>query len=140
MVFHIYSLRSEDSRINRYAITCSSLYVSGASMLLIVVFVMRIREEESLHYDVSSECDRRNAEAGEGALEAVPSCERTGVSPGFAVGVQYMAGCVRCSLCLLSRPGIAFRARRGGSELPGIEAGDGGALGEPDAARRSACV
>lgn len=54
-------------------------------MLLIVVFMMCVREEESLHYDISGECDRRDAEAGEGAFEAVPSCEGAGISPGFAV-------------------------------------------------------
>ena len=49
--------------------------------LLFIVMTMLLLEEQLLGDEVDSECDCRNAEAREGALEAVPSCEGTGVSP-----------------------------------------------------------
>ena len=107
-------------------------------MLLVVVFVVLFREKESLYYEVAGECDCRDAEAGERALEAVPSCEGAGVPPSFTAGCQFSIPLNPGFQCLLSRPRIALCARRGGSELLGIEAGDGGALGESDAARRLA--
>jgi hypothetical protein len=40
-----------------------------------------ILEEQLLGNEVSGECDGRDAEAGEGALEAVEAGEGAGVSP-----------------------------------------------------------
>jgi hypothetical protein len=53
-------------------------------MASLLMMVMLILEEQLLSYQIYAECYCRNAEAGEGALEAIPSCERAGVSPGFA--------------------------------------------------------
>ena len=55
-------------------------------MLFLMVSVMVVLEEQCLDYAVSSKCDGRNAEAGEGALEAVPPSEGAGVPPMFTVG------------------------------------------------------
>lgn len=52
-------------------------------MRALLVVTMLLLEEQLLGYQVDTECDRRDAEAGEGALEAVPAREGTGVSPLF---------------------------------------------------------
>ncbi len=44
---------------------------------------MLVLHEKLLVDQVSSECDCRDAEAGEGALEAVPAAEGAGVAPRF---------------------------------------------------------
>jgi hypothetical protein len=50
-----------------------------------MVVVMFILEEESFHYTVSSERDCCDSKSGEGALEAVPPCERSRIPPSFTV-------------------------------------------------------
>jgi hypothetical protein len=54
------------------------------SACLFVMFSL-LWEEKFLSDEVNAECDSRDAEAGEGALEAVPSCEGAGVSPCLTV-------------------------------------------------------
>jgi hypothetical protein len=54
-------------------------------MRLLMVFVVCVLKKHGFDYDVSGECDRCDTEAGEGALEAVPSCERASVSPGLTM-------------------------------------------------------
>jgi hypothetical protein len=51
----------------------------------LLVMTMFVLEEQLLSYQVHTECDCRDAEARERALESVPPCEGAGVAPGFAV-------------------------------------------------------
>jgi hypothetical protein len=52
----------------------------------LLVVAMLFLEEQLLRYYVYAKGYRRDAEAGEGALEAVPSAEWSCVSPGLTVG------------------------------------------------------
>jgi hypothetical protein len=54
---------------------------------LIVVSALVFQKAGLLSSEVNTECDSRDAEAGEGALEAVEAGERTGVSPLLAVNM-----------------------------------------------------
>ena len=49
------------------------------------LFMMRmlVLEEKLLSCQITRKCDGRNAETGEGALEAIPPREGAGVSPCF---------------------------------------------------------
>lgn len=83
----------------------------NVQVLCVVIVMSLVLEEELLGNNISGKGNGRYAEAREGALETVEAGEGTGVSP-----------------LLISRPGVAFCAvGRGGGELLGIEAGDGGA-------------
>ena len=42
-------------------------------------------EEDLFVYKVTCECYCRDSKSGKRALEAVPSCERAGISPRFSV-------------------------------------------------------
>lgn len=57
----------------------------GVASGQLVVVVLGL-EEQLLSNQVDSEGDCCDAEAGEGALEAVPPCERAGVSPCLTAG------------------------------------------------------
>ena len=95
MVFHIYSPPSEGYRVNRYAqvlISSSQLLFSTRiahklprSMTLRAVVTVLLGEEKLLSDAVTGKRNRRNAEAREGALEAVKPGEGTCVSPLLAV-------------------------------------------------------
>jgi hypothetical protein len=50
-----------------------------------------IFEEQLLGNEVSGESNGRDAEAGEGALEAVEACEGAGVSPLLTITRKYVA-------------------------------------------------
>lgn len=63
----------------------SALGLSLAVVLAVGVVVMSVVEEEVLVGAVGGEGDSRDAEAGEGGLEAVPAGEAAGVSPGLSV-------------------------------------------------------
>lgn len=55
-------------------------------LLMLIVFTVRAVgwcHEHLLVYEVACKCYSRDAEAGEGALEAIPSSKRAGVSPCF---------------------------------------------------------
>jgi hypothetical protein len=67
--------------------SASYLYTSIPLHQLIMVSAL-ILEEQLLGYKVAGECDGRDAEAGEGALEAVEACEGAGVSPLLAANVS----------------------------------------------------
>lgn len=54
------------------------------SVVTLIVVRMVVLEKELLSNQVSGECDCRDAEAGEGALEAVPPGEGACVSPLLA--------------------------------------------------------
>ena len=95
MVFHIYSPPSEGRRVNRYAQvllpSSRSLFSTRIAhklprlMTLRAMVAVLLGEEELLSDAVSGKRNRRNAEAREGALEAVKPGEGTCVSPLLAV-------------------------------------------------------
>ena len=58
-----------------------------------LVMTMLVLEEKLLSDKVDAECNCRDAEAGEGALEAVPSCEGAGVSPCLTARWSDVCGC-----------------------------------------------
>lgn len=47
---------------------------------------MLVFQEDPLIYEIPRECDCRDAEAGKGALEAVPAAEWAAVAPCFTAG------------------------------------------------------
>lgn len=84
-------------------------------------------EPKLLSSKVGAECDSRDAEAGEGASEALEPGEGTCVPPLLTVGRKYIVYTPRYS-SVLSCPWVVLGAIRGGcGELLGVEAGDGGA-------------
>lgn len=58
-------------------------------VLLAVVIVVAVVGNEFVVCDVDCECSECDAEAGEGALEAVATAEGTGVPPGLTTLYQY---------------------------------------------------
>lgn len=54
---------------------------------------MLLFKEEMLVCAISGEGNRRNAEAGESALEAVPSAEGAGVAPEFTGNISQGLNC-----------------------------------------------
>lgn len=141
VVFRIYSFRSEDSRINLYAMTCSFLSYPRPSQCF------------------SSWCSwwvsgKKRASTTTYPANATVAMPRPGKAPlrrfhrvkgpvyrqaslrGFSIA-RRISQSLRC---LLSRPRVALRARGSGSHLPGVETCDGGALGESHAAEGSVCI
>jgi hypothetical protein len=53
------------------------------SVVVVAMSVVVVAEEHGFYYTVSGECNSRNAETREGALEAVPPTEGAGVAPLF---------------------------------------------------------
>lgn len=84
MVFLIYSFHSGGTLANQYA-ECAALLHDFLSRGHVMMSVVVVLEEQGLDDTVSGECDGRNAEAWEGALETVPPTEGTGIPPLFTV-------------------------------------------------------
>jgi hypothetical protein len=63
---------------NRYA---ERAFLSATALSVMTLVVVLVLEEEGFDHAVSSECDGCDAEAGEGALEAVPPREGARVPP-----------------------------------------------------------
>ena len=84
-------------------------------------------ESELLSSKVGAECDSRDAEAGEGASEALKSGEGTCIPPLLTASRKYLMNASEHS-SVLSCPWVVLGAIRGGcGELLRVEAGDGGA-------------
>jgi hypothetical protein len=99
------------------------------SLHQLIVVTALILEEQLLGNEVAGKRDGRDAEAGEGALEAVEAGEGAGVSPLLAILRKYIAQKLyRVKEGVLSCPRVALcTVCRGGGELLRVEAGDGGA-------------
>jgi hypothetical protein len=85
VVFLIYSSHHGGSSINRYALILHALSSSVHSSRLLVVFPCVSNDAKLLSSEICAECDGRDAEAGERALEAVEAGERACVSPLLTV-------------------------------------------------------
>jgi hypothetical protein len=70
-----------------------TVVVQSARSVVAIVVVVVVLEEELLGDTVAGKGDGRNAEAGEGALEAVEAGEGSCVAPLLAAGGEY-AACV----------------------------------------------
>lgn len=82
--YSLYTVFTTVRPSNRYAVVLPILD-RILSMGFVVVPVVVILEEHGFDYTVSGECDGRDSEAREGALEAVPPSEGAGVPPLFTV-------------------------------------------------------
>jgi hypothetical protein len=110
-----------------------TVVVQSARSVVAIVVVVVVLEEELLGDTVAGKGDGRNAEAGEGALEAVEAGEGPCVAPLLAARGEYVA-CVGAVVGgggsggqrnVLARPRVALCAvGRSGGELLGVEAGD----------------
>jgi hypothetical protein len=109
---------------------------SAAFLHQLIVVTALILEEQLLGNEVSGECDGRDAEAGEGALEAVEAGEGACVSPLLTASCKSIAPSHEFrSYVVLSCPWVALGTVCGGrGELLGVETGDGGAWCHGDGA------
>ena len=100
-------------------------------VLLAVVVVVAVVGDEFIVCDVDCECSECDAEAGEGALEAVAGAEGTGVSPGLAVSASVCCYIWTFSRCwsdpdVRSGPRVAGGLACRSSELLRVEASEVG--------------
>ena len=98
-------------------------------MVSLVVMAVLGFEEQLLGHQVDSKGDCRDAEPGEGALEAVPSCEGARVSPCLTVGaLEPELVDPKETRIILSCPWVSLCAPGSCGSLLGVEAREGGAL------------
>lgn len=93
MWYSLHSSHSIETQMTQYARGCksSSCPVLEANLRCLGVVSALVFQQSSLFGgEVDSECDRRDAEAGEGALEAVEACEGAGVPPLLTVTREYV--------------------------------------------------